>query len=234
MGDEDDYALEHLKPQNISRTLDSWRIFRIMAEFVDGFETMTSLGPSVAIFGSTNPSPQDTQYCELTTILAQKIAKKGFGIITGGGPGIMECANKGAQLAGGKSCGLCIRLPAEAKPNPYIDAKYELDFRYFFVRKVMFVRYAQAFVVLPGGFGTLDELFEALTLIQTGKVKYFPVYLVGKKYWSGLIEWMRDTVLSQNNIKQSDFDLIRISDDPEEIAEGIEKHYRQSRSIENF
>lgn len=232
--DDDEYAQEHMKPHKISHTLDSWRLFRIMAEFVDGFESMTFLGPSVAIFGSTNPKPHNPYYYELTTLLAQKIVKKGFGIITGGGPGIMECANKGAQLAGGKSCGLCINLPSEAPQNLYIDPKYKLEFRYFFVRKVMFVRYAQAFVVLPGGFGTLDELFEALTLIQTGKINYFPVYMVGKDYWKGLIDWLRNTVIENGNIKKIDFDLIRLSDDPDEIADGIEKHYRQTKSIENF
>lgn len=234
MIEDDDYAQEHMKPHKRIHTLDSWRIFRIMAEFVDGFETMTSLGPSVAIFGSTNPEPRDPFYYNLAALLAQKIVKKGFGIITGGGPGIMECANKGAQMAGGKSCGLCINLPSEAKANPHIDEKYELNFRYFFVRKVMFVRYAQAFVVMPGGYGTLDELFEALTLIQTGKIKYFPVYLVGSKYWKGLLDWMKNTVLEHNNIKKIDYDLIRVSDDPDEIADGIEKHYRQTKSTENF
>lgn len=234
MIDDNEYPQEEMTPHKKIHTLDAWRIFRIMAEFVDGFETMTSLGPSVAIFGSTNPEPKNKKYYDLATLLAQKIVKKGFGVITGGGPGIMECANKGAQLAGGKSCGLCIKLPEEAEPNPYIDPKLELDFRYFFVRKVMFVRYAQAFVVLPGGFGTMDEFFEALTLIQTSKIKYFPVYLVGKDYWKGLLDWMRNTVLANNNIKKADYDLIRLSDDPDEIADGIEKHYRQSKSIENF
>jgi uncharacterized protein (TIGR00730 family) len=233
---DDEYAQEHLAPHKQTHTLDSWRIFRIMAEFVDGFEAMTFLGPSVAIFGSTNPSPAPelSHYYDLTTRLAQKIVSKGFGIITGGGPGIMECANKGARTAQGKSCGLCIKLPDEAEPNPYIDPKYELDFRYFFVRKVMFVRYAQAFVVLPGGFGTLDELFEALTLIQTGKIKPFPVYLVGKDYWKGMLDWLYKTVYQYRNIKQADYDLIRVSDDPDEIADGIEAHYRQTRSTENF
>ena len=146
----------------------------------------------------------------------------------------MECANKGAQEAKGKSCGLCITLPSEAKPNPYIDPKYLLNFRYFFVRKVMFIRYAQAFVVMPGGYGTLDELFEALTLIQTGKIKFFPIYLVGKDYWAGLLDWIRNTLLTNNNIKKEDFDLIRVSDDPEEIANGIEQYYRKSKSLENF
>ncbi len=234
MIDDDEYAQEYMKPHKRIHTLDSWRIFRIMAEFVDGFETMTFLGPSVAIFGSTNPTPKDRYYYDLTTQLAQKLVQKGFSIITGGGQGIMECANKGAQMAKGKSCGLCIKLPSESPPNPYLDPKYTLDFRYFFVRKVMFVRYAQAFVVMPGGFGTLDELFEAITLIQTGKIKYFPVYLVGKKYWSGLLKWLRETVMEQNNIKTTDYELIRVSDDIDEIADGIEKHYRQTKSFENF
>ena len=225
---------EHTQPHKQIQTPDSWRIFRIMAEFVDGFETMTFLGPSVAVFGSTNPNPTTRKYYDLTVEISKKIAQKGFGIITGGGQGIMECANKGAQEVGGKSCGLCINLPSEEKPNTYIDSKYQLNFHYFFVRKVMFVRYAQAFVVMPGGFGTLDELFEALTLIQTGKIKFFPVYLVGKDYWSGLLEWLRKTVLANNNIKQVDFDLIHVTDDPDEIADGIEKYYRKSKSLENF
>ncbi len=228
------YAESEMKPNKMSRSYDSWRIFRIMAEFVDGFETMTFLGPSVAIFGSTNPSPKDHFYYELASEIAEKLAKKGFGVITGGGPGIMECANKGAQKGGGKSCGLCINLPHESKPNPFIDTAYELNFRYFFVRKVMFVRYAQAFVVLPGGFGTLDELFEALTLIQTEKIKPFPVYLVGKAYWKGLLDWLKETVLAKSNIAKEDYDLIRLSDDTDEIVEGIEKHYRKTKSLENF
>lgn len=223
-----------IKPHKKMHSLDSWRMFRIISEFVDGFETMTFLGPSVAVFGSTNQNPLDRKYYDLTEKISEKIVQRGFGIITGGGPGIMECANKGAQKGGGKSCGLCINLTTEDKPNTFIDSRFELNFRYFFVRKVMFVRYAQAFVVLPGGFGTLDELFEALTLIQTKKIKYFPVYLVGKDYWKGLLDWMKDTVLANNNIKQEHLDLIRLSDDPDEIADGIEKHYRQTKSIENF
>jgi uncharacterized protein (TIGR00730 family) len=230
---EGHYADEAMKPHKVAHTLDSWRIFRIMAEFVDGFETMTTLGPSVAIFGSTNAKPLDRKYYDLTEKISEKIVHKGFGIITGGGPGIMECANRGAQKAKGRSCGLCINLFKEP-PNPFIDKHFELNFRYFFVRKVMFVRYAQAFVVLPGGFGTLDELFEALTLIQTKKIKPFPVYMVGKDYWKGLLDWIKGTVLACGNIKPADFDLIRLSDDPDEIADGIEKHYRQTKSLENF
>ncbi|MGB7979078.1 MAG: TIGR00730 family Rossman fold protein [Chlamydiales bacterium] len=231
---EEIYPEGYLKPHKQIHSVDAWRVFRIMAEFVDGFETMTSLGPSVAIFGSTNQTPQETKYYDLAETIAEKIAKRGFGVITGGGPGIMERANRGAQNAKGRSCGLCIKLPAEPRPNPYIDPKYELNFRYFFVRKVMFVRYAQAFVVLPGGFGTLDELFEALTLIQTEKIHFFPVYLVGKNYWKGLLDWIKETVLAQGNIKPSDFQLIHLADDPDEIAEGIEKHYRKTKSLENF
>lgn len=221
-------------PQDPTSTIDAWRIFRIMAEFVDGFERMTSLGPAVAIFGSTVAEPLDLKYYKLTEKIAQKIAQKGFGIITGGGPGIMERANRGAKQAKGRSCGLCIKLPSEPKPNPYIDPQYELNFRYFFTRKVMFVRYAQAFVVLPGGYGTLNELFEALTLIQTEKIKCFPVYLVGKDYWKGMLDWLKKTVLAQGNILGKDLDLIQLSDDPDEIAAGIEKHYRESVELENF
>lgn len=231
---ENTFPGEYLKPHKQAHTIDAWRVFRIMSEFVDGFETMTFLGPSVAVFGSTNAQPKDPKYYDLVEIISQKIVEKGFGIITGGGPGIMERANKGAQKAKGRSCGLCIKLPFEPKPNPFIDENYELNFRYFFVRKVMFVRYAQAFVVMPGGFGTLDELFESLTLIQTEKIKFFPVYLVGSEYWKGLIDWIKDTVLAHGNIKEKDLELIRMCDDPEEIALGIEKHYRKSKSIENF
>ena len=223
-----------LRPLNPTPVHDSWRIFRIMAEFVDGFETMTSLGPAVAIFGSTNPSPTDRKYYELAETIAGKIALKGFSIMTGGGPGIMECANKGAKETGGKSCGLCINLPSESKPNPHIDARYELTFRYFFVRKMLFVRYAKGFVILPGGFGTLDELFEALTLIQTGRSNHFPIYLVGKEYWKGLLDWLKHTVLARENIRPEDLALLRVSDDPDEIAEGIAMHGQKVKKLENF
>ena len=231
---ESTYPEGFLKPHKQAHSIDAWRVFRIMAEIVDGFETMTFLGPSVAIFGSSNQTPKDTKYYDLAEKIAEKISKRDFGIITGGGPGIMERANKDAQNVKGRSCGLSIKLPAEPRPNPYIDPKYDLSFRYFFVRKVMFVRYAQAFVVLPGGYGTLDELFEALTLVQTGKIKFFPVYLVGKDYWKGMLDWLKNTVLAQGNIKPADLDLIRLSDDPDEIADEIEKHYRTSKSLENF
>lgn len=225
---------DDLPPHKKAHSLDSWRLFRIMAEFVDGFETMTFLGPSVAIFGSTNAFPKEESYHKLTEVIAAKLVEKNLGIITGGGPGIMEAANRGAQKAGGKSCGLCIHLPKEQKGNPYIDENYTLSFRYFFVRKVMFMRYAQAFVVLPGGYGTLDEFFEALTLIQTKKIHSFPVYLVGREYWEGLLDWLKNTVLERENIAPQDLDLIRICDDPQEIAEGIEAHLKKSTTFENF
>lgn len=212
---------------------DSWKVFRIISEFVDGFETMTHIGPSVSIFGSTRLKETDPYY-KLTVELAQKLTKKGFAIITGGGPGIMEAANKGAQLAQGTSCGLCIELPLEEGPNPYIDKRYNLGFRYFFVRKVMFVRYARGFVVMPGGLGTLDELFEALTLIQTKKTKPFPVYLVGTSYWKNLIDWLRDTVAERGMISKSDLNLFRLTDDIDEVANGIQAHYHLEMPVENF
>ena len=202
-----------------SHEWDAWRIFRILSEFVDGFENMLSLGPSVAVFGGSQAHGDSPDY-ELAAILAAKIAKKGFGVITGGGPGIMEALNQGAQAAGGKSCGLCIDLPTEEAPNPFIDQKYLFKFRYFFVRKVMFVRYAQAFVVFPGGLGTLDELFEALTLIKTQKIAYFPVFMVGKAFWSGLIDWMKNSPLDNGYINADDFNLITVTDDLDEVEIG--------------
>lgn len=204
---------------------DAWRVFRIISEFVEGFETMTNMGPSVSIFGTAR-APADSKIYKLASEVAEKISKKGFAIITGGGPGIMEAANMGAKKANGISCGVSIALPTEPKSNDYIDAKYNIHFRYFFVRKVMFVRYAQAFVVLPGGFGTLDELFEALTLIQTRKIRPFPIFLMGKEYWSGLIDWLEKTVLENNYINKSDFSLFTITDDPDEVVALIEKHFK--------
>ena len=204
-------------------THDSWRVFRIISEFVDGFETMTNLGPSVSIFGSARLAP-DSIYYNLAVDVARHISGKGFAIITGGGPGIMEAANKGAQEAKGHSCGIAIDLPFETEPNRFIDPKYRLTFRYFFIRKVMFIRYAQGYVFLPGGFGTLDELFEALTLIQTKKIKPFPIYLMGKEYWNEMIKWIKDTMLTQGCISKEDLDLFVITEDPEEVANGIERH----------
>lgn len=212
---------------------DAWRVLRIVSEFVDGFEKMTSLGPSVSIFGSARLKPESPFY-QLAVDAAQHIAQKGFAIITGGGPGIMEAANKGAQLVNGKSCGLSIDLPMESASNKFIDLKYNLSFRYFFVRKVMFIRYAQGYVFLPGGVGTLDELFEALTLIQTKKIHAFPIYLMGKEYWVGMMGWLKDTVLKHECISPEDLDLIHITDDPEEVANGIERHYQRNKVERNF
>jgi uncharacterized protein (TIGR00730 family) len=214
-------------------THDSWRVFRIVSEFVDGFETMTNLGPSVSIFGSARLT-LESPYYQLATDVAHHIAQKGFAIITGGGPGIMEAANKGAQEVKGHSCGLAIDLPFESEPNSFIDPKYRLRFRYFFIRKVMFIRYAQGYVFLPGGFGTLDELFEALTLIQTKKIKAFPIYLMGKDYWIPMINWIRDTMLSYKCISEQDLELFQITDDPAEVANGIERHYQRDRAFKNF
>lgn len=214
-------------------THDSWRVFRIVSEFVDGFETMTHLGPSVSIFGSARLQP-GTVYHELGIQVAEEIAKRGFAVITGGGPGIMEAANQGAQKAGGASCGLAIDLPFESTTNSFIDPKYRLNFRYFFVRKVMFIRYAQGYVFLPGGFGTLDELFEALTLIQTKKIKSFPIYLMGRAYWEGLIDWIQKTALTHQCISQEDLELFHITDQPQEVANGIERHYQRHRGVKNF
>ena len=214
-------------------TTDAWRVFRIISEFVDGFETMTNIGPSVSIFGSARIQ-QDSPYYKLAIDVAEHIAKKGFAIITGGGPGLMEAANKGAQMANGKSCGLGVDLPFEEDLNPFIDRKYRLNFRYFFVRKVMFIRYAQGYVFLPGGYGTLDELFEALTLIQTNKINPFPIYLMGKEYWKGMLEWIRSTVLKEKCLNEKDLELLIITDDPEEVANGIERHYQRDRAAKNF
>ncbi len=218
---------------NSALVIDSWRVFRILSEFVDGFEQMTDIGPSVSIFGSARTAPGTPHY-ELAVSVAKKVTAKGFAIITGGGPGIMEAANKGAKDAHGKSCGLSIDLPFEVKSNSFIDEKYDLNFRYFFVRKVMFVRYAQAFVVLPGGFGTLDELFEALTLIQTKKIKEFPIFLMGESYWAGLIDWLKETALKEGNISPEDFDFFKITDDPDEVADAIQEHFLEGKTLKNF
>jgi len=212
---------------------DAWRIFRILSEFVDGFETMITLGPSVAIFGASQTKGDDPYY-QQAAVLASKIAQKGFGVITGGGPGIMEAANEGAQAASGRSCGLCIDLPTEEHPNPFIDEKFLLKFRYFFVRKVMFVRYAQAFVVFPGGFGTLDELFEALTLIKTKKIARFPVFLIGTVFWDGVLKWLMETTLKHGYIEPEDLKLFTITDNLDEVVDKIVFHCNLTRCLENF
>ena len=199
---------------------ESWRIFRIMAEFVDAIETLSGINHAVSIFGSARVKPGDPYY-EKTVVLARRFAQEGFSVITGGGPGIMEAANKGAAEGGGKSVGMNIRLPFEQKPNAY--ANIHIDYKYFFIRKVMFVKYAMAYVILPGGFGTLDELFEALTLIQTKRIKSFPVVLMGSEYWKGLIDWMKKTMIKELMIEKDDFNYFQIIDDPEEVVRHIRK-----------
>ncbi len=194
---------------------ESWRIFRIMAEFIDGFEVLSKIPPAVSIFGSARTHPSDSDYKKAEETAA-KFVKGGYAVITGGGPGIMEAANKGASEAEGVSVGLNINLPYEQKPNKYIGTY--LDFRYFFVRKVMFVKYSTAFVIFPGGFGTLDEFFESIGLIQTHKIKPFPVILVGRDYWKGLKDWMEKTLLAGGKISPEDFNLFHIIDDPDEIV----------------
>ncbi|NSW85477.1 MAG: TIGR00730 family Rossman fold protein [Syntrophobacteraceae bacterium] len=200
---------------------DSWRLFKIMAEFVDGFETLSELYPAVSIFGSARVRPGDETY-EKTVVIARKLAQNGFHVITGGGPGIMEAGNKGAREGGAKSVGLNIELPLEQEPNPYSNLR--IDFQYFFVRKVMFVKYAQAYIGMPGGFGTLDEIFEALTLIQTKRIKPFPVILVGKDYWSGLLDWVRATLLGGSYISPGDLEFVTLLDDPDEVVHTIKRY----------
>lgn len=212
---------------------DPWRLFKIMSEFVEGFETLSNIGPCVSFFGSSRIHNKDTKYYNLGVKIAKKLAENKFGIITGGGYGNMESANKGAQEGKGISCGLCIDLPDE-KPNIYLDPDYHLKFRYFFVRKVMFVKYTQGFIVLPGGLGTLDELFEALTLIQTKTIAKFPIILVGTDYWSGLLDWMKNVPIKQNIISKDVLDKIIITEDPDEILKIIKKHYKYSQCLENF
>lgn len=213
---------------------ESWLVFKIMAEFVEGFEKMSEIGPCVSIFGSARTAPDSPLY-QLGVDIAAKLSEAGFGVITGGGPGIMEAGNKGAHQAGGASVGLNIELPFEQHSNPYIDPDKDINFNYFFVRKVMFVKYAQGFVVLPGGFGTLDELFEALTLIQTNKIDRFPVVLVGTTFWSGLVDWIKQTLLeTHKNISPEDIDLFAVVDTPEEVVDYITNFYTSHLLKPNF
>ena len=199
---------------------ESWRLFKIMAEFVDGFETLSDISPCVSIFGSSQVRPGDELY-EKAVLIARKLAQNGFNIMTGGGPGIMEAANKGAKEGGAKSIGANIALPLEQECNPYADIK--LEFKYFFVRKVMLIKYAQAYIGMPGGFGTLDEVFEALTLIQTKRIKPFPVILVGSEYWNGLWDWIRSALLERKMISSEHMDLITILDHPDEVVEAVRR-----------
>lgn len=224
----------HSKAWNEIKTNDSWAIFKIMGEFVNGFEKMSQIGPCVSIFGSARTKPTDPIY-KLAESIARRIAQAGYGVITGGGPGIMEAGNKGAHLAGGTSVGLNIDLPFEQHDNPYIDSDKNLKFDYFFVRKVMFVKYSQGFVVMPGGFGTLDELFEAITLIQTKKIAKFPIILVGTDFWGGLFEWVKTTLLEKHGkISPEDLDLIKIVDTEDEVVEALDSFYKKYNLSPNF
>jgi len=223
-----------LKDLQEIRVFDSWKIFKIMSEFVQGFEKLAKIGPCVSIFGSARTTPDNIYYKKAEKI-AYLLTLKNFGIITGGGPGIMEAGNKGAKRGGGKSVGVNIELEFEQLPNQYIDQDKLITFDYFFIRKVMFMKYSQGFIVLPGGFGTFDELFEAITLIQTKKIAHFPIVMVGKDYWAKLIEWIKEKVLSeQHNISESDMNIFHVVDDEEEVVEIIDEFYKKYRPKPNF
>ena len=222
------------KNWNEIKSNDSWGTFKVMAEFVNGYDKLAKIGPCVSIFGSARTKEDQPAY-KLAEEVAFQLTQHGFGIITGGGPGMMEAANKGAQKGGGTSVGLNIELPMEQEPNPFIDADKNLNFDYFFVRKVMFVKYSQGFIVMPGGFGTLDELFEALTLIQTYKIGRFPIVLVGSEFWSGLLDWIKQVVLEkERNISKEDLDLFKIVDTAEDAVKVIEDFYTRYNLKPNF
>jgi len=199
---------------------DSWRMFHIMAEFVEGFETLPEVYPAVSIFGSSRVNPKSPTH-QTTVEVARLLVESGFNVISGGGPGVMEAANRGAAEVGGKSVGLHIHLPNEQKPNEYANVR--LEFKYFFIRKVMFVKYAVAYIIMPGGFGTLDELFEALTLIQTKRIRYFPVILLGSNFWSGLLDWVKNTLVEEDTISETDFDIFNVVDTPQEAVQIIKR-----------
>lgn len=221
------------KTWNEIRTNDSWAIFKIMAEFVEGFERLGKIGPCVSIFGSARTKEGDKSY-KLAENIAFELTQNGYGVVTGGGPGIMEAGNRGAARGKGTSVGLNIELPFEQHDNPYIDKDKSLDFDYFFVRKVMFVKYSQGFIVMPGGFGTLDELFEAITLIQTKKIGKFPIILVGRKFWIGLLDWIKNTLIEDGTISPKDLDLISIVDTEDEVLEVINTFYNKYNLSPNF
>ncbi len=225
---EDEKLLQR-RPDAAFLDTDPWRALRILSEFVEGFDAMAMVGPAVTVFGSARTQPDDPLYEQARTI-GRRLAEAGYAVITGGGPGTMEAANRGCQEGGGLSVGCNIELPHEQALNAYVDLGVE--FRYFFARKTMFVKYADGFVILPGGFGTLDELFEAITLIQTGKVSHFPVVLVGRSYWSGLLDWVRGTLLEAGAVSEIDIDLIQITDDPDEVV-AIMRDYAEKEQAGN-
>ena len=226
-------ALKH-KTWNEIKTENTWEIFKVISEMVEGFDTLAKIGPCVSIFGSARTKP-DNKYYKMSVEIAEKLVESGYGIITGGGPGIMEAGNKGAKQADGPSVGLNIELPFEQDGNPYIDRDKMINFKYFFTRKVMFVKYSQGFVVMPGGMGTMDELFEAITLIQTGKIGKFPIVLVGSSYWTGLMDWIKEVMLGQeNNINEKDLELITIVDTTDEAVDIINNFYGKYLLKPNF
>lgn len=221
------------KTWNEMKSDDSWMVFKIMGEIVNGYEKLRKLGPCVSIFGSAR-LPQDNPYCLMAEEIAKKITDLGFGVMTGGGPGIMEAGNKGAKQNGGKSVGLNIELPFEQHTNPYVDKQHSLEFDYFFTRKLMLVKYSQGFIVMPGGIGTLDELFDALTLIQTGKIGRFPIVLVGSEFWNGLLDWMKNSLLEMKLISEDNFNLFRVVDTADDAVAHIKAFYDKYAIHENF
>ena len=222
------------KKWNETKTNDSWSIFKIMGEFVEGYERLSAIGPCISIFGSAR-TIEDNEYYKLAEDISSEIVNRGYGVISGGGLGIMEAANKGANKKKGKSVGLCINLPFEDTHNKFIDKDKQLNFDYFFVRKVMFVKYAQGFVVMPGGFGTLDEFFEAVTLVQTYKAERFPIILVGSKFWKGLIDWIKNTLLTEHkNISKEDLDLFYVVDTKDEVIDVLENFHKNYNFSPNF
>ncbi len=226
---------QKLKPKSGHRESlydeDSWRVFRIMSEFVDGFEFLSQIEPAVTVFGSARTKPDDPYY-KLATEIGFRLAKSGFSVITGGGPGLMEAANKGASEAGGRSVGMNIELPMEQKINPYVN--FQVGFRYFFIRKVMFIKHASAVIIMPGGFGTMDECFEVLTLIQTNKIRRFPIIMVGSEYWSGLLDWLRNTMTDRKMIEPQDLSMFKLMDDPKQILREVKKFTRPKNGKANF
>lgn len=217
-----------------TRAHSSWQVFKIMAEFVEGFEKMAKIGPCISIFGSARTQPGH-KYYDMTVDVARRLAEEGFGVITGGGPGVMEAGNKGASIAGGRSVGLNIELPFEQQPNPYIDTDKNLNFDYFFVRKVMFAKYSQGFIMMPGGWGTMDEFFEIATLIQTGKFTHTPMICMGSAYWKGLFDWMKETMQEkEGNISPGDLEMIKIFDTADEVVNYLHEFYSHNKLQPNF